>query len=453
MSTPAKRLWDKGSDVDALVHAFTVGDDPLLDRGLVHWDCLGSAAHAWTLAKAGLLTDEECRTLIAGLREIDDQARDGRFEIPVELEDCHTAIEAALVERCGEVGQRIHAGRSRNDQVATAMRLYMRRATLDLLSSLDAFVGVLLERGGRDGATPMPGYTHLQPAMPSSVGQWLHAHSEAALDQLRAGLDLLQRLDACPLGTGAGYGVPLPLDRRLAADLLGFERVQRSPIDVQNSRGRMEKYFVRVAADVGAVLERFSSDLVLFASAEFGLVTLPEALTTGSSIMPQKRNPDVVELLRARAARLRASVFELEAVTGKLTSGYHRDLQLTKGPAIRAAGEIEQMLAVATTVAGAVRFNQERLAELMRSELYATHAAYALVREGVPFREAYRRVAADVASGRFAAPVIHDADASGLVASETWEAVAADAADLKRRATEAAKRYSAAEARLLDSDA
>ena len=399
------RLWDKGGKLDRLVHRFTVGDDPELDRHLVHWDCLGSAAHARTLERAAILTSDECKSLLAGLGEIDALSADDRFDIPDELEDCHTAIEARLTERCGDIGKKIHAGRSRNDQVATAMRLFMRHHTLNWLARLGEFSEAALERLDRDGEIPMPGYTHLQPAMPSSVGQWLHAQIEAALEQMRAAFDLLERLDCCPLGTGAGFGVPLPLDRAYTAELLGFSRVQRSPIDVQNSRGRMETYFVRVAADVGSMLEKMSWDLILYSTAEFGFFSLPESMTTGSSIMPQKRNPDVLELLRAHGGRLQARPVELQSVRGKLPSSYHRDLQLTKEPAVRTAFELSDMLQIATAVTKSFAINRETLVAAMRPELYATHAALALVRGGATFRDAYRTVAAQLSSGHFEADI------------------------------------------------
>ncbi len=340
------RLWDKGGDLDLLVHRFTVGDDPRLDLRLIHFDCLGSAAHVRVLQRAELLSHDEADRLVAELGRIDALAGEGKFAIPDELEDGHTAIEAHLTAALGELGEKIHAGRSRNDQVATAVRLFMRHHALQWTEAIAEVIAALAERIRRDGDVPMPGYTHMQPAMPSSVGLWLHAFAEALLEQLRAAGHLLAQLDCCPLGTGAGYGVPLPLDRDYAAELLGFSRVQRNPLDVQNSRGRMETYFVRVAADVAAAFEKLSSDLILFSTAEFGFFSLPEALTTGSSIMPQKRNPDVLELTRAHAGRLRARQHELEWLVGKLPSGYHRDLQLTKGPMIEAADQIAAMLPI-----------------------------------------------------------------------------------------------------------
>ncbi|MBN2445246.1 MAG: argininosuccinate lyase [Phycisphaerae bacterium] len=401
MSRPTTRLWDKGGTLDQAVLRFTVGDDPTWDKHLVHWDCLGSAAHARTLERAGLLSGDDVTALLGGLARIDARARVGDFNIPVELEDCHTAIEAELTRECGQAGERIHAGRSRNDQIATATRLFMRNAATEWLDLLGEFVEATVTRAESDGDVAMPGYTHMQPAMPSSVGFWLHAFAEGGLEQMHTLTALLNRLDACPLGTGAGYGVPLPLDRAYTAQLLGFARVQRSAIDVQNSRGRLERAFVQQAAEIGGVLEKLSCDLLLFTTAEFGFFGLPESLTTGSSIMPQKRNPDVVELLRARSARLKARVVELDCVAGKLPSGYQRDLQLTKEPAVRTAIELSDMLRIATQVVREFKVNAERLAAAMRPELYATHAALELTRGGLPFREAYRQIAAEIRAGNF----------------------------------------------------
>jgi len=400
------RLWDKGQPLDELIHRFTVGDDPIWDLKLVHADLLGSAAHAHTLHRAGLLSDAELKQLLAGLRAIDTAHKKGRFEIPRQLEDCHTAIEAELTRICGDTGKKIHTGRSRNDQVATAMRLYLRTQVVAMLELMATLVRTALDRIERDGRIDMPGYTHMQPAMPSSVGQWLHAHVEAALDQMRAALALSARLDSCPLGTGAGFGVPLDLDRAHTAELLGFARVQRSPIDVQNSRGRMELYFARLAADVGAFIEKLASDMLLFSTAEFGFFTLPSALTTGSSIMPQKRNPDVLELMRGKSARLRARAIELDLVIAKLPSSYHRDLQLTKEPAFRAADELDELLRVTERVVATFDIHASRLTAAMRPELFATEAALQLARSGTPFREAYRRIATELAANRFERPPV-----------------------------------------------
>ncbi len=443
MAEQARRLWDKGGEVDDLVHRFTVGDDPTWDLKLVHADCLGSAAHARTIHRAGILNDAELKSLLAGLREIDRLRAAAEFTIPPELEDCHTAIESHLTKFCGAAGEKIHTGRSRNDQVATSMRLWMRGEAVRWLDLLAGFVRTALDRIERDGATEMPGYTHMQPAMPSSIGQWLHAHVEAALEQVRATLDLLDRLDSCPLGTGAGFGVPLPLDREFTAKLLGFSRAQRSPIDVQNSRGRMERYFVRVAADIGAVLQKLASDLLVFSTAEFGFFRLPEGLTTGSSIMPQKRNPDVLELMRAKSARLRAREYELDGVIDKLPSSYHRDLQLTKEPALRAADEIEQLLAVGERVVATLEIDRDRLASAMRPELFATEAALRLATGGTPFRQAYRQVADELRAGRFRTPA--DRDRSHIVSAGLFATLRDEIAVHSAKARTWSERVAAAE--------
>lgn len=446
------RLWDKGVPLDELVHRFTVGDDPAWDLRLVPYDCVASAAHARTLHRAGLLSEEDLRTLLAGLREIVKTHEAGAFTILPEQEDCHTAIEAHLTRCCGDAGQRIHTGRSRNDQVAAAMRLFLRARALEWLGSLHTFAREACSRIASDGRTPMPGYTHMQPAMPSSVGQWLHAQAEVAIEQIDAVFDLLRRLDSCPLGSGAGFGVPLPLDREFTARLLGFARPQRCAIDVQNSRGRLERYFVRVASDIGALLEKFAWDGILFSTGERPFFTLPEGLTTGSSIMPQKRNPDVLELLRGRAGRLRARVVEVEWVSGKLPSSYHRDLQLTKEPVFRAADDVRDMLRVAARVLSELRVNPENCISAMIPELYATQAAYDLVRGGMPFREAYRIVAQQLREGVFVTPGAGDIRPE-IVSEAVLQSLVID---LERRAAAAAalaESYRAAETAALHRDA
>lgn len=385
-----KRLWDKGQALHAEAHRFTVGDDPILDLALVRWDALGTIAHARMLARLGILDQKECALLVELLDRVVERSDRGAFEIPYELEDCHTAIEQFLTENAQIAGGKIHTGRSRNDQVQSAMRLMMRARLVALMQLLVRCATAVAARYHEHKDVPMPGYTHMQPAMPSSVGMWWHAFLEGFLDLFRSGFATLELLDSSPLGVGSGFGVSLPLDREFVAEQLGFAAVQRSPIDVQNSRGRNELRVIRWCVDVGTIVEKLAIDLLQFSMREFGFFSLPAELTTGSSIMPQKRNPDILELLRGRVSRLRGAEDELRMLIAKMPSNYHRDYQYTKAPVIRALSELEMMLPMVELVARSVTVNPKRLLEAMSSELYVTYDAFRQVREGVPFRDAYR---------------------------------------------------------------
>ena len=394
----AKRLWEKGEDLNQRVHDFTVGDDPSVDLELVYWDLVGSAAHARMLQKIGLLSKDELTKLLPALQELASIDAAGQFQIPRALEDCHTAIESALVEKLDDIGRKIHTGRSRNDQVLLATRLYLRERVVAVLELLEAVATPLMKRADELAAQPMPGYTHFQPAMPTTVGMWLHAFAEWTLATIRQGMQLLDTIDSNPLGAASGFGVPLPLDRAQVAAHLGFSRVQRNPIEVQNSRGRHELLVARWISDIGSLIEKFACDMVLYTTREFGFFSLPNSFTTGSSIMPQKHNPDVLELLRARAAKLRAAESELAWVTAKLPSHYHRDFQYTKEPVVRAIRNITEMLPIVGEVIESFGVNAERLNGAMTVDLYATYDVYREVRSGVPFRDAYRHTAERIAA-------------------------------------------------------
>lgn len=390
----AKRLWEKtGEAVDSLIHAFTVGSDPVVDKNLVCHDAVGSAAHARMLKKIGFLTSEELVALLAQLKEIFKLGQSGAFEIPFELEDVHTAIEARLVEVLGVVGKKIHTGRSRNDQVILAMRLYLRAQVASILESLGEWGNVVVERFAESGEICMPGYTHMQPAMPSSVGMWLHAFLEANICLMRDGLNVLDCLDTNPLGSAAGFGVPIPLDREFVAKTLSFSRVQRSVIDVQNTRGRYEAKVLNWCTEICFYFEKLAWDIILYSSREFGFFTLAPEMTTGSSIMPQKHNPDVLELMRARASRVRGANVELENIIAKLPSNYHRDFQYTKEPVFRALNDTAQIVAIGARVLAKLTFNREVLKKAMYADLYATYEAYRHVSNGKAFRDAYQLTA------------------------------------------------------------
>ena len=381
--------------MDALIEEYTVGDDPILDRRLVPHDVAGSRAHARMLSRIGILDAEELRLLEEGLDRILEGHGAGTFVIEREDEDCHTAIERYLVARHGDVGKKIHTGRSRNDQVLTAMALWLRSATLEAGGALSGAVAAFVEFADRHEHVPLPGYTHLQKAMPSTVGRW--ARSYARL--LHSNIPLLEAAvamaSASPLGSAAGYGTPevLGLDRESTAAELGFTGVIEPPEAAQPGRGKAEAALLFALAQVAQDLGKWAWDVCLYVTSEFGYLRLPPTFTTGSSIMPQKRNPDVLELTRAKAAVVRAALMELQSIAAPLPSGYHRDLQLLKAPLFRGVDTCLAMLRVARHVMGGLEVDEERCRAAMTPELGAAEEAYELVREGVPFREAYLRVA------------------------------------------------------------
>ncbi len=397
-----ERLWAKDLPLDVAIHRFTVGEDPDTDLTLLPWDCLGSAAHAKMLAVTGLLAPADAAALIRGLNRIANLARQNAFPIPPHLEDGHTAIEAELTRSLGAVGQRIHLGRSRNDQVILALRLYLRDALLRLGLRVSDLAAAFLGFARANQTVPLPGYTHLRRAMPSTFGLWAAAFAEGLLEELEALQSVYQRLDRCPLGSAAGFGVPLPIDRELTAKLLGFSKVQRSPIDVQNSRGRHETALLQWAASAGGILEKFLWDVSFYTTEEFGFLKLPDAFTTGSSIMPQKKNPDVVELARGRCRELRGTAGLVEQIGSGLPSSYHRDLQLLKRPVMMGLRQADELFGVLVRLVPALQVNAQATLAASTNELYAAHQAYVFVQEGLPFREAYRKVAQQLQEGTFA---------------------------------------------------
>lgn len=390
------KLWKKGYDLDKLVETFTVGNDYLLDRELVASDCLASIAHARMLHSIGILDSEELSALETGLRNILRENIDGRFKVLPEDEDVHTAIENRLTEEAGEAGKKIHTGRSRNDQVIAALRLYERAFLLDFADRTAELIDIILSFAKEHERTPMPGRTHLQKAMPSSVGLWAAALAEELLGHLNIFPALYALIDQCPLGSAAGYGVPIPLDRGMVAGLLGFERVQNNVLYVGNSRGLFEGWLMSAIELVGTTLSRFAQDLMLFSLPEFGYFSLPEELCTGSSIMPQKKNPDLLELLRARASTLSAYAAQVRSIIRSLPTGYNRDVQETKEPMMKSFRLIIQCLQVMMLTIKNVEVNKAELEAAFTPEIYATDALLERVKEGESFREAYREVAAAI---------------------------------------------------------
>ncbi|MFO1495436.1 MAG: argininosuccinate lyase [Lysobacterales bacterium] len=394
-------LWAKGLPLDAAIHRYTVGEDPQLDLALLPFDIQGSAAHARMLAEAGLLPTADAQALIGALAALKPCAERGEIAISAEQEDGHTALEHALIARVGEAGKRIHLGRSRNDQVLLALRLLLRTRLHGLTTQAHALATALLSFARQHEDVPLPGYTHLRRAMPSSWAQWAMGYVEGVLEELDAATAVWRRIDRCPLGAAAGFGVPLPLDRQRVADLLGFARVQRAPVDVMNSRGRHEQALLDWLVSLAGTLEKLCWDLSLYSTEEFGYVRLPDAYTTGSSIMPQKRNPDVLELARGRCRELRGIAEWHRQIISGLPGSYHRDFQLHKRPLMAALDAAAATLDVLTRLIPVLRVDATRSAAAMSDELYAAHQAYVLVAAGHTFRDAYRQIGEVVMEGRF----------------------------------------------------
>jgi len=393
-------LWKKTTDdapaTDDWVLRFTVGDDHLWDRRLLPYDVRATRAHAWGLQQIGILSGEEYDEVMAALDYVLASFARGDLTITPADEDSHTVIENALTRRLGEVGKKIHAGRSRNDQVLAALRLYLQDALLDTGQRVAALCEALCGVADRHPRVLLPGYTHLQRAMPSTVALWAFGYAEALVEDLTGLRQARERVNVSPLGSAAGYGVPhLDLPREAVADRLGFRDVQTHATAVQLSRGKHEIAVVHALTQAISTVNRMASDLILYATSEFGFVDLPEAHCTGSSIMPQKKNPDVLELSRAAYADLVGELQRLLVQPANLPGGYHRDLQRTKGAVMQSLQRTQDVLSAVTAVVSDLRFVRERAESACTSDLLATSRALEQVVDGVPFRSAYRRAAVD----------------------------------------------------------
>jgi argininosuccinate lyase len=390
------RLWDRGEPLDERVLRYTAGEDHLLDGRLVPYDARASIAHVEMLGEAGLLSAADVAAVRAELSALAAEHAAGQWRIELADEDVHTALERRLSARLGEAGERIHLGRSRNDQVLAALRLYLRDAVADLAAATRHAAGALDALASREADTALPGYTHLQPAMPSSVPLWAGGFAAELRDDALGIETTARRIEKSPLGSAAGYGVPalagLSLDRESTRRKLGFAEVHAPVTAVQLSRGKAEAQVLFEIVLLMQDLGRLAGDLILWSSREFGFVSLPAAMTTGSSMMPQKRNPDVFELVRGRGATALGCLLEALAVAAKLPSGYSRDLQLLKAPLFRGIDLAAETLAVLAAAIPGIRFHRESIR--LDPDLHAVEEAYRLVLDdGLPFREAYRRVA------------------------------------------------------------
>jgi len=392
-SLAAPKLWDKGYDVDPRIQRFEVGDDLTCDQKLVVSDAIGSVAHAAGLVKIGLLPVETFQLLRAELAHIVDLAEQGEFQMSSEDEDVHTKIENWLTNTLGEPGKMIHTGRSRNDQVVVDIRLFTRQAILPVYGAILDACEALLDLAQRHATTPMPGYTHMQRAMLSSVGVWAGAYVESLLDDLTL-LDAAVALsDQSPLGSAASYGVGLPLDRQYVSDLLGFAKVHNNVLYAQHGRGKFELAIVQALAQVMLDLSKLAQDILLFTTSEFAFFSVDVSVTTGSSIMPQKKNLDAMELLRGKVHVIAAMQQQMLTILGGTPSGFNAEYQDTKRPFMEALDLVESSAVVAALNVSQLTPNEEKMLAACSPDLFATDVAYDLVQKGVPFRDAYRQVA------------------------------------------------------------
>ncbi|AKK67338.1 argininosuccinate lyase [Xanthomonas translucens] len=391
-------LWQKpGVAVDAKIQAFLAGDDVILDREFFLHDIAASGAHAEGLQRIGILSADELAGLQRELAILAEDFRSGAFVLDARFEDGHSAIEARLTERLGDAGRKIHTGRSRNDQILVATRLWLKERLAQLAQLSREIAKVALDRAQAEQALPLPGYTHIQRAVVSSAGMWWASWAEAFIDDAIRAQDTLRLIDANPLGTAAGYGVNLKLDREHTTAALGFARMQVSPIYAQLSRGKFEMAALEALGSATLDLRRLAWDLSLFTSGEFGFVALPAQYTTGSSIMPNKRNPDVIELMRATHASVAAARTEIEQLLS-LPSGYHRDLQSSKGAIFHGFGRGLAALELLPALLANLEWREDRLRAAIDTGMYATDVAVEAALAGVPFREAYQAAAASADS-------------------------------------------------------
>jgi len=384
-------MWSRGGDLDADVERYTVADDPQVDVGLIEYEVAGALAHARALARLGVLDEKESKAIASALDELLHLAAEGGFGIRTDEEDCHGAVERFLVKRAGRCGLKLHLGRSRNEQVASAVRLYCKKRLGTLLERIGTLGEAFRKKIEEVGSLPISGYTHSQRAMPTTVGVWLESYVALLEDDAALLRHVLSMVDRSPLGSAAGFGTPVPLDREALAEDAGFARVQENPLSCQNCRVKEAALVAFALWQVAATLGKFAADCLLFSTEEFAFLRLPEEFTTGSSIMPNKRNYDLFEVTRARMARVAGIVVGLMTLGHGLISGYHRDYQLMKKPLVEAFDLVVEAVPVVGKAVASLEFNRERLEEVLDDPaIHATERAVKMALEdGVPYREAY----------------------------------------------------------------
>ncbi len=393
------KLWEKGKETDRLVEEFTSGQDRKLDLMLAPWDVLGTIAHVKMLEKSGLLSLSELGALEKELKAIYGKAVSGEFTIEEGVEDVHTQVEILLTAALGETGKKVHAARSRNDQVLVDLKLFTRARLRDISGQMVVLFNTLLRLSNRYKDVMMPGYTHMQVAMPSSFGLWFGAWAECLVDDMILIEAAYRVADQNPLGSAAGFGSSFPVDRELTTSLLGFGNMHVNAVNAQMGRGRMEKTVAFALGTVGSTLSRMAGEICLYSGQNYRFMELPEELTTGSSIMPHKKNPDIFELVRARGNRLQSVQGEISLICTNLPSGYHRDYQLIKETYLPAFGLLSDILSVTNKVVDQIRVNPEILNDPIYRDLYSVEEVNRLVLGGMPFRDAYRTVADNISEG------------------------------------------------------
>lgn len=396
------KLWSKEkTSTAAQIEQFTVGRDREFDLQMASFDVQGSIAHVTMLGEQGLMSAAQAKLAVEGLRQILSEIEAGQFSIDEGAEDVHSQIEFMLTERIGEAGKMIHTGRSRNDQVALDIKLYLRAAILEIKNDTSSLFDLLLQKSNCHSGTLIPGYTHLQIAMPSSVGLWLGAYAESLVDDMEFLLAAYRVANKNPLGSGAGYGSSFPLNRKRTTDLLGFSALNYNAVYAQMSRGKTEKLTAMALASIAATLSRLAMDCCLYMNQNFGFIFFPDDLTTGSSIMPHKKNPDVFELIRGKCNRIQSTPNELTLLINNLPSGYHREMQLTKEILFPAIQELRQCIAMMKLMISAMQVNDGILKDEKYKYLFSVEKVNELVNQGIPFRDAYAQVGNLIDQGKF----------------------------------------------------
>ena len=397
----AQKLWEKNVQVDHEVDIFTVGKDREMDLYLAKYDVLGSMAHITMLESIGLLTKEELNVLLAELRNIYAVADRGEFIIEEGIEDVHSQVELMLTRRLGDMGKKIHSGRSRNDQVLLDLKLFTRSQIQELVELVSGLFDVLISQSNRYKDVLLPGYTHLQVAMPSSFGLWFGAYAESLVDDLHLMQAAYRICNRNPLGSAAGYGSSFPLNRQMTTDLLGFDSLDYNVVYAQMGRGKMERTVAFAMAGIAATLSKLAFDACMFNSQNFGFIKLPDQFTTGSSIMPHKKNPDVFELTRAKCNKLQGLPQQIILISNNLPSGYFRDLQIIKEVFLPAFDELKDCLRMVTHMMREVKVNEHILDDDKYSLLFSVEEVNRRVLAGMPFRDAYKQVGLDIEAGKF----------------------------------------------------